>query len=350
MTGDAFKKVLPGDTLDIGAATWNAVMESVRAQRGRLHDVVQDSEREIRSSTLALIKNATGSNLERFSVVALRGPIIDPSIAIPGQVDEFASRLNLIGGLPAEPTKCCRFAVMFQPVELNGIGRGVVAGVTPVRINVIRETDTFAEVDPGNTSSLRSVPYGTARILWKEEGLGLKWAIVRLSDRPRFAVFELPSNAWGIGYPEPPLSSDGNVICRERLEPDGWAKMPGCRPVFYFKEGYTYDADSQEPTETVWHAVGCPGTERKEVVQLHKAEGLWPSKYGCRDWVWCHWNDHECRWQILGTYEDHWRFKLLGPLEPCREAAAQLVLYDPLKEKWRTVGLTFMVCSPKEFP
>jgi len=166
MTGDAFKKVLPGDTLDIGAATWNAVMESVRAQRGRLHDVVQESERDIRSSTLALIKNATGSDLGRFSVVALQGPIIHPSASDPGQTDEFASRLNLVGKMPAEPAKCCRFAVMFQPVERDGIARGIVAGVTPVKVNVIRETDTFAEMEPGNTSFLRSVPLGTARILW----------------------------------------------------------------------------------------------------------------------------------------------------------------------------------------
>jgi hypothetical protein len=32
--------------------------------------------------------------------------------------------------------------------------------------------------------------------------------------------------------------------------------MTGCRPVFYFASGQTYAADTDEATETVWHAAG----------------------------------------------------------------------------------------------
>jgi hypothetical protein len=191
MTGDAFKKVLPGDTLQIGAATWNAVLDAVRAQRGRLHDVVQESEREIRSSTFALIKNSTGSDLGRFTVVALQEPIIAPSESSPGQTDEFTRRLHFVGQAPAAPEICCRFAVMFEPVGQEGIARGIVAGVTPVRLDVVRENDTFAVAKAGYTNCLQSAPYGTARILWKESGTGEKWALVRLGDGEDVIRFEL---------------------------------------------------------------------------------------------------------------------------------------------------------------
>jgi len=83
----------------------------------------------------------------------------------------------------------------------------------------------------------------------------VKWAVVRLSDRPRFAIFQL-SGTWQASTSP---------------EPDGWMKMSGCRPVFYFQSSLNYAADTSEPTETVWHAVGYPPAERAAVISLHKA-------------------------------------------------------------------------------
>ena len=97
------------------------------------------------------------------------------------------------------------------------------------------------------------MPYGTARILWKESGTGVKWAVVRLSDRPRFAVFEL-DGTWTAATPEP----------------TGWMKMTGCRPVFYFSGSYTYAVDNSEPTETVWHMTGYPRRKRVGMIALHQ--------------------------------------------------------------------------------
>ncbi|MAD80587.1 MAG: hypothetical protein CMJ50_07060 [Planctomycetaceae bacterium] len=187
----------------------------------------------------------------------------------------------------------------------------------------------YAEVVQGNTTSLRTSPHGRSRILWKEPGLGLKWSVVRLSDRPRFAVFELPSRQWQTGDSgaDPP-------------EPDGWAKMPDCKPVFYFADEFTYRADNDEDLETVWHQVGYPPKERSDVIALHSSTGLLPSKFGEKDWVWCFWNEYEGRWQVLAEYEDHWRFQLLEPLRPCGTALAQLVLYDGT---YCPVALTFSV-------
>ncbi|MCA9188407.1 MAG: hypothetical protein KDA99_22420, partial [Planctomycetales bacterium] len=116
--------------------------------------------------------------------------------------------------------------------------------------------------------------------------------------------------------------------------------MPGCKPVFYFADGYTYVAEGNEDPETIWHQVGYPPKERDDVIALQTSTGLWPAKFGDKDWAWCFWNDHECRWQILASYEDHWRFQLLEPLPQCDSALAKLVLYDSVD---CPVDLTFTV-------
>ena len=116
--------------------------------------------------------------------------------------------------------------------------------------------------------------------------------------------------------------------------------MPGCKPVFYFADGYTYVAEGNEDPETIWHQVGYPPKERDDVIAVHTSTGLWPAKFGDKDWAWCFWNDHECRWQILASYEDHWRFQLLEPLPRCGSALAKLVLYDGV---YCPVDLTFTV-------
>ena len=95
--------------------------------------------------------------------------------------------------------------------------------------------------------------------------------------------------------------------------------MTGCKPVFYSTGTYTYAVDNYEPTETVWHVTGYPGRSRVDMKDAHVSDGLAPVKYGCGDWVWCIWNDQDCRWQVLGDYEDIWRFELTGGTQVRRD-------------------------------
>lgn len=112
----------------------------------------------------------------------------------------------------------------------------MLAGVTVARVNVIRESDSIAESESGNASSLRSVPHGSALILWKEAGTGVKRAVVPLNARSRFAIFEL-SGTWipGNGGSTPP-------------EPDGRMKLAGCTPKSNEAEWHiTYKCDLNSP-------------------------------------------------------------------------------------------------------
>lgn len=321
MPGDPLKKVLPGQRLEIPAGAFNAFMDAARFVRSHQHDELQDPGAEFRQTTIVKIRNQAGQSLPRYSVLALREPIIGPA----DKLREFKNKVNFEGYKPEAPSKCEKFAVLFEPLAEVAIGRGIVAGVTPIQVYVVRESDTGAELVEDETAYLRSSPFGQTRILWKEPGLGLKWAVVRLGDRPRFTVFELTGNWVPAAYPEP----------------DGWAKMEGCKPALYFRDEHTYRPDATDPSETVWHQVGYPADERDAVIDLHKATGLLPSKFGRGDWVWCIWNEHECRWQILALHEDHWRFVLLTGLTRCGSALAQLVLYR--EGRWCPVPLTFTV-------
>ncbi|MEZ6113473.1 MAG: hypothetical protein R3C99_21040 [Pirellulaceae bacterium] len=119
--------------------------------------------------------------------------------------------------------------ILLEPPQPDGIGEAVLAGVAITKVNVVRELDPFAEVVEGNTTSLRML-HGRTRIP-NPPGTGEKWCVVRISDRPSAsAVFELPTTKW----------KNEGMLSAYPPEPDGWAKMPGCKPVFYFADGYTY--------------------------------------------------------------------------------------------------------------
>jgi hypothetical protein len=318
-------KVAAGQPFRPSARQWNDFVDAARTLQNSELNQGFDVDLPEHSQTKILIKNESGAALRRFSIVALGEPWKTPDEDLP----QFKRQIVFRGVAPlydecTEPKN--PFAILLEPLQPGGVGEAVIAGVSVAQVNVVREFDPFAEVEPGNLTSLRSVPHGRTRILWKEPGTGLKWCVVRISDRPRFAVFELPSRGWQTG--------------QSPAEPDGWAKMPGCKPVFYFGDDATYVADGSEEPETVWHLAGYPPKERSDVIALHTSTGLWPQRFGEKDWVWCFWNDHECRWQILASYEDHWRFQLLEPLPRCGSALAKLVLFDGV---YCPVDLTFTV-------
>ncbi|MBC8352198.1 MAG: hypothetical protein H8E66_09420, partial [Planctomycetes bacterium] len=288
------RKVNAGQPFRPSARDWNEFVDTARSlETGELNQSF-DIDLPEHSQTKILVKNESGTLLPRFSILALDEPWKTPEEDLP----QFKRQIVFRGVVP-QKYECLEpknpFVILLEPLQPNGIGEAVLAGIVITQVDVIRETDPFAEVVEENTVSLRSVPHGRTRILWKEPGLGVKWSVVRISDRPRFAVFELPSREWQTG--------DKNAY---PPEPDGWAKMPDCKPVFYFADDYTYVPDEDEERETIWHQVGYPATERDDVITLHSGTGLWPAKFGEKDWVWCFWNDHECRWQALATYEEFW--------------------------------------------
>ncbi|MCZ2341698.1 MAG: hypothetical protein LC104_07865 [Bacteroidales bacterium] len=189
MPGDPLRHVLPGQKLEIPAAAYNAFADAARFARGRIHETGRESDPYFRQADIVPVRNNSGFALPRFAVIALAEPIIGPW----DNLAEFQTRVAFEGIVPDDPPASGRFAVLLDPLDAGAIGRGIVAGVTPVKLSVDPDRlYEFAEVAGGGTSSLRNAPAGSARVLWLEEsGSSERWAIVRLGDGEEHVRFQL---------------------------------------------------------------------------------------------------------------------------------------------------------------
>jgi len=84
------------------------------------------------------------------------------------------------------------FVVLLEPIIDGEIGRAVVSGVTPVKVDVADEAHAYADIAVGQAGYLASGESGSALILWKETGTGQKWALVKIgmpSAEPSLRTF-----------------------------------------------------------------------------------------------------------------------------------------------------------------
>lgn len=77
-----------------------------------------------------------------------------------------------------------RFVVLAEPIKIGKTGRARLSGLAVVQIDVANTTHQYADVSPTFTGWLVSAAVGSAQILWKENGIGIKWALVTLGIWP----------------------------------------------------------------------------------------------------------------------------------------------------------------------
>jgi hypothetical protein len=179
MAGDAFKKVQPGQRLEITAEAYNAFLDAARAVREHKQFGAEASQ-FFRQSGIVKVKNVSGSDQARFAVLGLNQPIVLPT----ANQNEFQRQVALEGTVPVQNLHQGRFAVLWEPIAAGQIGLATIAGVTPARLEVdpSRIYD-YADILPGSTQKLRNLPHGAARVLWVEgAGSTERWAVVRLDD------------------------------------------------------------------------------------------------------------------------------------------------------------------------
>jgi hypothetical protein len=179
MAGDAFKKVQPGQRLEVTAEAFNAFLDAARAVRE--HKIFgTEATQFFRQSGIVKLKNASGADRSRFAVLGLSEPIILPA----DNLDEFKRQVTFEGTVPVKNVHKGKFAVLLEPIAAGKIGLAVIAGVAPVRLQVdpVQLYDC-AEIIDGSTQALRNAPHGSARVLWVESsGSTERWAVVRLDD------------------------------------------------------------------------------------------------------------------------------------------------------------------------
>ena len=160
---DTFKKVNPGQPLKIHAATYNACIDAALDHRSRQVGNSASPRPEYLSSGIVLMQNDTGADLDRFEVVGIDGPVVDPATDLAA----FQHAVVLSGVTPTAD-HASLFAVMAEPTPSGAIGRAWVSGVCPVQIDITDEEHQYAAAADGETEFLESASSGGATILWKE--------------------------------------------------------------------------------------------------------------------------------------------------------------------------------------
>ncbi len=198
---DPFAKVAIGDPVRFQAQLWNAMIDAAQANQKSKHGQAIASLTTTRSTTIVRIKNETGTNLARGSILGLDGPIFTPADT---NLDIFWREVCFRGIAPTLAQHRRRYAVILQAALGDSSGYGydsggqivmaAIAGVCPVQIDVLDVSHDYANITDGDSTKLTSSRHGHARILWREgEGstgyepgygygydTGLQWAIVML--------------------------------------------------------------------------------------------------------------------------------------------------------------------------
>lgn len=185
---DGLKKVQSGQPLVIPASAYNAFIDAAVDFRQRTAHLGQGAQPSFPQASIVLVRNDSGSNQNRLAVLGIDTPIIDPAT----NLNEFKNRVALSCVTPAVDTHEGKFVILAEPIASGKIGRAYASGVCPVQIIVLdedAEAYQFADIFDGFPNGLFADPNGSASILWREEGTGLKWAVVRFGNRQRMGVF-----------------------------------------------------------------------------------------------------------------------------------------------------------------
>lgn len=184
--GDAFKKAQDGKPLIIPAAAYNSFLDAAQDFKSRQQSRGRKSLRKFRQADLFPVRNETSEDLGQFAIVGIASPIITPT----DNEDEFRNRVSLRGLTPDDSLHVGKFAILQEPAAQNEIAQAAIAGVSVCKVYVDDEDHDRAEMADGVTGYLQSGSTGSATILWKEEGTGEKWAVIRIgaSNLPAPAV------------------------------------------------------------------------------------------------------------------------------------------------------------------
>ena len=170
------QKVAVGEKFKVKANTWNAFIDAAEYHKNHQLQLGAESLRNNSKSGIILVRNDSSELLEQFMPVILDDLIIQPDDEEKEQ--EFKSRVPVFsGGKVSADNKDKPFAILQVPLESEKIGKALLQGITPAKINIGNESHQYAKLD---ASELVSCSNGIGRILWKESSTGEKWCLLQL--------------------------------------------------------------------------------------------------------------------------------------------------------------------------
>lgn len=198
--GDPLKKVLPGDPVRIPAPAYNAFVDAARWHRTRRTVGPASGSLDLPPGA-AWVRNAGATDLPRFGVVGLGGPLFPSS----GDLAAFKAEDALTGQVPADAShRGGRLGIAREIIEAGAVGAVTVMGLAKCQVDFgAGPAYPRADLIDGDAAKLRAEPCGPIEILWSESTSGVSWALVRVGSgvgRPVLARLHTPTqlsaNRW----------------------------------------------------------------------------------------------------------------------------------------------------------
>lgn len=182
---DSFAKVRPGQPIKIAARAWNSVIDQVtiRPRFGASPSLSPPINFQVRC------RNATTGDVPRWGVLQITGILETPTGATGAystgpQTAGTMSFLSYPGVVGVTPTSAAgaKFVVATEPIEAGKVGMVAIDGVVQVKLDVGATDHSFASAKAGSVTQMRTGSSGEAAVLWKEDGTGLRWGLVRIGS------------------------------------------------------------------------------------------------------------------------------------------------------------------------
>jgi len=178
LKGDPLQTFSPGDPLgSIRADTANAWTEAAKlARRSNRTGAALRGYKGKPGYLEVVVQNDTGGDLSERDVVQVSYPVLYPTT----YVDDLQQEPAFVGITPTSASGTP--AVLVEPIPNGSTGRAAIMGVAFVDVDITDAAHTSAKIKVGTTGNLESAAAGagTATILWRETGTGVKLCAVLL--------------------------------------------------------------------------------------------------------------------------------------------------------------------------
>ena len=132
-------KVKTGDPIQIKASTWNSFIDAAEYVKNLQSDQGGSPLKNGNYSGVVLLKNGESTLFPRFSAMAVADVLIRPEANEP----EFTGRCPaFLGRKVTSAYEEYPYAVLLEPVDAGKIGRALLLGIVPAKVNIL---------DPGQT-------------------------------------------------------------------------------------------------------------------------------------------------------------------------------------------------------
>ena len=165
-------KVMPGSAFRPSARSWNAFVDNANEPQQKPGGDSGSGLSPLR------VKNNSGTDVDRFGILGVGGVQIEQT----DNETEFYNNILLDGESPVLATHCGKFVVCFEPIKDGEVGKCIMSGLIQVQVNIVDADDNWCDIKAATFDKLESYGAGSAQIIHKPAGTGVKWCLVNLAQ------------------------------------------------------------------------------------------------------------------------------------------------------------------------